>query len=251
MLDVKKLERRWLKYKVRTYFPLIAGFIVLISIAGTSLILLSSDPKPSVKSDIAPKSSNASVQKASTEATSPVVEENTTWIEPSMNFVNTFTVEPASSIQPSTPVNTKVYNKGVSPSAVPSSPYVQEVPSNPIQPIQKSIKNESPMAINRNETKLEIEALERRFKENSNSNLGVFIAKYYYDHGNYNESLNYALKTNEINNNLEDSWIIFAKSLAKLGKTDQAKKTLKIYLDQSNSESAKNLLNSLEQGGFK
>ena len=103
----------------------------------------------------------------------------------------------------------------------------------------------------RDSSTFDISEIENRFKENSNPHLGLYIARYHYDHGNYNEAYNYALKTNAINNNIEESWLIFAKSLVKLGKSDQAKKTLQFYISQSNSENAKNLLNSIEQGNIK
>ena len=50
---------------------------------------------------------------------------------------------------------------------------------------------------------------------------------------------------------MDESWIIFAKSLVKLGKTEQAKKTLQAYIGESNSDSARSLLDSIERGSFK
>ena len=116
----------------------------------------------------------------------------------------------------------------------------------------KSNNHEGSLSINRNnESKLDINDLQRRFKETSNANLGLFIARYYYDHGNYDEAYNYALKTNNLNNRIDESWILFSKSLVKLGRTDQAKKTLQLYISQSNSEAARALLDTIERGNFK
>jgi hypothetical protein len=95
---------------------------------------------------------------------------------------------------------------------------------------------------------LDIHEMEDRFKNNNNPYLGLYIARYYYDHGNYNDAYNYALKTNALNNAMEESWLIATKSLVKLGKTDQAKRALQVYVAQSNSERARNLLDSLEGG---
>jgi hypothetical protein len=46
---------------------------------------------------------------------------------------------------------------------------------------------------------------------------------------------------------MDDSWLIFAKSLVKLGKEEQAKKTLQLYISNSNSQNAKNYLDSLNK----
>jgi len=121
----------------------------------------------------------------------------------------------------------------------------------PLPKTQIPLSSNKTLSINRNESALDITELEQRFKETSNSNLGLFIARYYYDHGNYSESYNYALKTNAVNSHIEESWIIFSKSLIKLGKIDQAKKTLQLYITQSGSETAKSLLENIEKGNFK
>jgi len=96
---------------------------------------------------------------------------------------------------------------------------------------------------------LDIHEMEDRFKNNNSPYVGLYIARYYYDHGNYNDAYNYALKTNALNNSMEESWLLVAKSLVKLGKTDQAKRALQVYVTQSNSERARNLLDNLEGGG--
>ncbi len=93
----------------------------------------------------------------------------------------------------------------------------------------------------------DIHEIEERFKNNSNPNLGLYIAHYHYNHGNYTEAYNYALKTNAINSTMDESWLIFAKSLVKLGKEDQAKKTLQLYISNSNSENAKSYLDTLNK----
>lgn len=108
-------------------------------------------------------------------------------------------------------------------------------------------KKTSTNVVKREESPLNINELQERFQTSPNPSLGVFIARYHYDHANYTDAYNYALKTNAINNKIEDSWLIFAKSLVKLGKTDQAKKTLQLYISQSNSTTAKSLLDSLDK----
>ncbi|MGD9719509.1 MAG: hypothetical protein AB7U24_09720, partial [Sulfurimonadaceae bacterium] len=69
--------------------------------------------------------------------------------------------------------------------------------------------------------------------------------------GDYHKSYNYALITNELNNNIEASWIIFAKSLVKLNEKEMALKTLRQYIEHSGSNQAKLLLDEIRNGKFK
>ncbi len=91
----------------------------------------------------------------------------------------------------------------------------------------------------------------KRFKTNKNPALSLFLARRYYDLGAYDNAYEYALKTNEIDSEIEESWLIFAKSLVKLGKKEQALKTLKSYINHSRSLSAKNLYEEIQKGAFK
>ncbi|MCJ7765185.1 MAG: CDC27 family protein, partial [Thiovulaceae bacterium] len=97
----------------------------------------------------------------------------------------------------------------------------------------------------------ELNSVIRRFEEQKNPALSLFIAKKYYAQGSYEEAYNYALETNKLNPNIEDSVLIFSQSLVKLGKREEAITTLKAYLDRSNSTEATSLLDKIEKGKFK
>ncbi|RLA73513.1 MAG: hypothetical protein DRG78_22425, partial [Epsilonproteobacteria bacterium] len=84
-----------------------------------------------------------------------------------------------------------------------------------------------------------------------NPALSLFIAKKYYELGEYRKSYNYSLKTNNINNDIEASWIIFAKSLVKLDEKKMAVKILKKYISHSDSNRAQLLLNNILSGKFR
>jgi tetratricopeptide (TPR) repeat protein len=114
-----------------------------------------------------------------------------------------------------------------------------------------SITKKSTMTIRRNKDGDDLKDVIRRFKVNNSPALSLFIAKKYYQMGDYQKSYNYALITNQINSNIESSWIIFAKSLAKLGKKEMAISMLKQYIDNSHSSRAKILLEELKSGKFK
>ena len=248
MLDVRNLERRWIKYKIKTYLPYILGLLTIMTLLiGISLYKNTNENPQMVKKAIANIAKTQNIPTQKTEVLQTV-------LEPSMNFVQSFqsqlsdTVQPVESV-PLHPVKPIVQN--------PPVPKVLNVPDSsalkpPLKAPPTATSNDKGLSVNRNnETKIDIESVERRFKETLNPNLGLFIARYYYDRGNYSDAYNFALKTNGINNKMDESWIIFAKSLVKLGKTEQAKKTLQAYISESNSDSARSLLDSIERGSFK
>lgn len=256
MLDIKRLERRWLKYKIKSYSPyFIALFVVLSMLIGTSMWFNSENSADHNRTD-----TEKAIVSPTIEPLPPVAmsDHSKTILEPSMEFVQTFqnqsvTSEPETKLPPVAPPVPAV-NKPVRPIPAPPPKTLhmpEYTPPPPVPAVSRAVTNDKSLSINRNESKLDIEDLQRRFKETSNANLGLFIARYYYDHGDYNEAYNYALKTNNVNNRIDESWILFSKSLVKLGKPDQAKKTLQLYISQSNSDAARGLLDAIEKGNFK
>lgn len=235
MLDVSKLERRWLKYKIKSMLPYISVLTVII-ILGFTIPLLLSTSSHSIKKEKIKK----------TKTPLPPVSKNDEpgmILEPSMQFLQSMNL-PSPSIQSVSPTPKSTPPAKIS---IPQ-PVIETAVLPPItKPLHVPVQKERLTSIKREDTAFDIHELEERFKNNSNPNLGLYIARYHYDHGNYTESYNYALKTNAINSTLDESWLIFAKSLVKLGKEDQAKKTLQLYISNSNSQSAKNYLESLNK----
>lgn len=119
-----------------------------------------------------------------------------------------------------------------------------------IEEVKKETLKKSTININRQNTQEDIALVIARFKKNNNPALSLFIAKKYYELQNYNQSYNYALMTNAINDNIDASWIIFSKSLVKLNKKDEAIKTLTKYIKYSHSSQAKILLEEISSGKF-
>ena len=150
--------------------------------------------------------------------------------------------------------------KSALPSITPQSslPPAEEVVLN--TPVPKAVKPAAPavreesepreMLIQRDDDMKDIQDVIARFKKNKNPALSLFVAKRYYKIGNYQQAYNYALITNELDNNIEDSWLIFAKSLYKLDQKDMAIKTLKAYIQESSSVKAKITLDQMERGTF-
>jgi hypothetical protein len=90
----------------------------------------------------------------------------------------------------------------------------------------------------------------KRFETNKNPALSLFLARRYYDLEQYSLSYEYALRTNEIDSTIEESWLLFARSLVKLGRKEEALKTLGSYAKHSKSARAKMLLDDIREGKF-
>jgi len=248
VLDITNLERRWFKYKLKRIFPY--GLLVtLILVLGLSIPLIFSKGSPA-PIDSLPKNSIKTAISTPVETTN---EESSMILQPSMQFIQSMGAVPETDTTvPDTTLlgsskNSVTSNTVKLPPVEASSSQSQNVKV----PIAPTIKAPLPLvkgkltSIKRDDVAFDIHEIEDRFKNNSNPNLGLYIAHYHYDHGNYAEAYNYALKTNAINSSMDDSWLIFAKSLVKLGKEDQAKKTLQLYISNSNSQNAKNYLETL------
>ena len=91
------------------------------------------------------------------------------------------------------------------------------------------------------------EDVEKRFRQTFDTDDSLFLAKSYFRKGQYSQAEFWALETNKINPNIEESWLIFVKSKAKLGQKNEAIRILTSYAKKSNSSRAWNLLLKLKQ----
>ncbi len=88
----------------------------------------------------------------------------------------------------------------------------------------------------------------KRFRLGHDPDDSLFLAKYFYAKRNYKKAEYWALQTNKINDNIEESWLIFAKAKAKRGYRNEAKRILKAYIKKTNSTEAKVLLDKIQKG---
>ena len=90
--------------------------------------------------------------------------------------------------------------------------------------------------------------IESRFEFAKDTSDSLFLAKYYYDKMDYAKAEKWALETNRLDNKIEKSWLIFAKSLAKQGKRIESLKVLKAFLEQEDSAKARVLMDKIRRG---
>jgi len=264
MHNIHDLEQRWLKYKIKFYLPYIITiiFTIILSIAlvfildtkkdsdailaSTEIVQTQTPLKPIVKKKIVqekvPEHIENKVEKIIKKQTSVenIAQEKQLVLTPSLDFMKKLKTDSVNSYQ----------------SQKPRTNEVQKV-YEPIVNEQKtttkfeSIPKKQKINISTKETQNDIQHVIKRFKKNNNPTLSLFVAKKYYKLGDYRKAYNYALITNEINNEIEQSWIIFAKSLVKLKKKNLAIKTLSKYVNHSHSGNAKVLLDDIKSGKFK
>lgn len=184
-----------------------------------------------------------------------VVQTNVAVIKPSMGFLDVF--ENAEKNAPYRPAIDRPTPQ--SSHVVTSRPTQKHIP---VKKAQETIKVITPpqtaqvvsthkpsnISIVAREDEDDLQDVIKRFKKNKNPALSLFIAKRYYELGRYQKAYNYALITNDINSGIEDSWLIFAKSLVKLDQKEMAIKALDSYIDESDSARAKILLDDISQG---
>ncbi len=288
MINVNELEARWFKYKLKFFIPHI---VILLSITIISAVFFLFNTKSVTKSTINHSQDIAITKEIKTEPKQEVVsvkvekkisiEQNKTQLitQPKIIAKEIVKVQPIvinkpQSMHPySSPKNTlspsldfmaKIQgntlpyfdidsqNKVIEPSTkLPSKASIQKVEKKVTPaPIQQIVKKSS-IQIDRQNTHDDINQVIKRFKKNNNPALSLFIAKKYYQLEEYHQSYNYSLMTNEIDNNIEASWIIFAKSLVKLNEKNMAIETLNKYISHSNSHRARILLDNIKSGKFR
>jgi len=271
MLNTRDLEQRWLRYKIKSYIP---HFIIFTSIIVISVIVLTffnSDKKYAGK--LLQK-----INKTQIEAkTDKIVVTNTprvTLLEEDAKVKNTDYKETpviSSKIQEKKPSNLGDDSLKLAPSLDfmksmqhSTLPYYKEEPViqhekalviseeiqelEPVEDIQPEVVTEEEVkriTIKRKDASNDIRDIIKRFKKNNNPALSLFVAKKYYELEEYHKAYNYALITNQINRDIDASWIIFAKSLVKLKQKDISIKPLNEYLKSSHSSSAKILLDEI------
>ncbi len=276
MFDINELERKWLTYKIKSYLPhaiiIISTLVIFITLFTTINYQNSKSRVQNGNTAAVAKDGNISKVKAET-ITAKKVDSNTqntplentpqkaqeTINEKFFNEKNeTKKVETKVVLTPSLSFMDKINKSTVSePIRIieAEAPAVETVKEEErVIAKEEAITLEEPKGsinIKRQNIQNDIEQVIKRFKKSNDPTLSLFIAKSYYNAGDYNLAYNYALITNEIDSNQETSWIIFAKSLVKLDQKDKAVETLKEYIKQSHSANAKTLMDEILSGEMK
>ncbi len=258
MRNIHDLEKRWFRYKLKSFIPhVLISLMVVISIAlilsvfnkqlankSSEVILLNNKEQKVVATKIieevkvAPIKPQITLKEIKKEATKAIHKsEKKLTLTPSLDFIKSIRTSSTESY------NTNDFQQTQK----------KEIPKKKIIRYKQAVQQnqEKNIFIQKQETQSDIDHVIKRFHKNNNPVLSLFIAKKYYKLGDYKQSYNYALLTNQINNGIEQSWIIFVKSLMQLHKKEQAINILKSYIQHSKSANAKVLLDNIQSGKFK
>ncbi len=266
MLNINELENRWRKYKIKSYLPyaIITVSVIVISIILFVFLSSNTNQKTLVKIDIIKESKNKSIEtevkkeiklepirtikkeEISKKEEKTIYSNNKTILSPSLNFMSKIRHDALSNYE-----NNKLTKLNKEKKAQTRQKKVVKKKVVEVKPPQEYIEKTDTILIERQNTQEDIQHVIKRFKKNNNPALSLFIAKKYYELGEYSKSYNYALMTNQINDNIDASWIIFSKSLVKLNEKDEAIKILKKYIQHSHSSQAKILLDDIRSGKFR
>jgi hypothetical protein len=93
-----------------------------------------------------------------------------------------------------------------------------------------------------------ISTMKEKFLKNKNPRDALLLAKAFYNEGAYEASEKWSLEANKVNASLDESWMIFAKSKAKMGKKDEAVNILAMYYKKTKSSKIKVLLDKIKTG---
>jgi len=282
MLNTRDLEERWLKYKIKSYIPYATIALSSIVIIIVVSIFLNSNkvekkttlsPEIKVEKEVQQVKIKTILTKATeviekTPPTKEAIQIQKTTVEEVPKTIaivsqgNSIKRQEASlKLSPSLNFMKKMQHSSL-PYYQEESAIEQESTSQIVEEVEEleikentdtTVVEEKPkkISIQRRDSTDDIRHIIKRFKKNHNPALSLFIAKKYYELGEYHKAYNYALITNEINTDIDASWIVFTKSLVKLNQKDMAIKTLKEYIENSHSSSAKILLDEIISGKFR
>ncbi len=250
MHNIHELENRWRNYKIRKYLPH-AGATITALFLLTYVFITVSAPKTKDAQDVVEEKNIEYLAiedrkfKEELVQTKNVVVNNSDneslILNPSLDFIKNLQSNSITIYEPKTEIISSYQTQNLS--------SIEN--DTEIEYIIEQDEEIATISFVKQKTSDDIDHVIKRFEKNNNPALGLFIAKRYYKLKDYQKSYSYAFLTNEISADIDESWIIFSKSLVKLGKKEMAIKTLLKYIQQSNSNNAKVLLENIRTGKFK
>lgn len=262
MLNIPELEKKWVRYKLKSFIPHMILSVILIILIPLTIIFYPSKKQNneivtiktiklleqnSTKIDNESNQSNIMVQ-SDINISADTKDDDKLVLKPSLNFVNKIE---DSMITYYDDKNTNKDDTKKSEVDTKTNPIQKSTPK-PVNKVAqvKELTPKNEISIKMHSVDKSMQDVIQRFKKTNNPVLSLFLAKKYYEMKKYNLSYNYALVTNQIDSKIDMSWIIFARSLVKLGQKEMAINTLKSYIKNSNSQTATTLLDEIETGRF-
>ncbi len=247
MYDIKPLEEEWKKYKQKKRRPWFILFFSMVLLVLISIVLL--NYKEITFSEFYDKHK---VETVADKSTKVLIDKALTTLEVKKPKV--------SKIKPEAEISYENESREI----IEDMPISEDVvtvkkPRIQITTIEKPSVKTQTAAKEKPRKKMHLNIIEsssvsaykdvaKRFTQSHDTDDSLFLAKSYYRKGNYKKSEYWALQTNKVNSNLEESWFIFVKSKVKSGRKNEAIRILTDYIKRTNSAQAKSLLNKIKKG---
>ena len=221
MYDVAELEKRWRRYRRKKKFAKLGVAVVLLAVT-SGLYWLAQHPDYFV----------SAAKKLRVESNAP-----------------------ASVKEILVPIDTPLAHEVPSVAAAHERPpkkmkfvFGDDAPSDVAEENSTEPTQKVDIAVTAQKVTQTVEQLKEKFQYDKDKDDAMFLARYYYDKKDYNQAMKWALETNKLDSDIEESWLIFAKAKAKTDKRVEAIRILQTYYDRTGSVTAKQLLGLLRHG---
>ncbi|RLA71724.1 MAG: hypothetical protein DRG30_08195 [Epsilonproteobacteria bacterium] len=240
MYDVEKLEREWENYKSKQRRPwIIASALFLLILL---LIIFREDFLKIVPKYSSDKNTSLSENNETNKSMSNKNELNLT-VEKSLTSESNKEIN-GSTKSEKTPPLMAIEVSNQEPQQIEKKRKYLKIELTDRYPAKK--KEE----LNKKSSERTLESVERSFIKSGEYADALYLARAYYKKEDYDKALKWALVTNDLNSKLEESWLIFTKSKAQNGQTEEAIQVLTAYIEKTNSAKAKVLLIKIKKGDF-
>jgi len=240
MYDIKPLELEWIKYRKKRQKPwYIGSFIFLI------LALLVITFSGNMKIDISKLTAYFNFIKSNELSIVKQVKSNVL-LDSALEALETDKYIAIDTVEEDNTSKIKKYiaiekNELKTPNILVDIPVLEEVGQQMNEYVSKESKKVH-IDIIETSSVTAYKDVEKRFFQSRDVDDSLFLAKSYYKKGLYEKAEYWALETNKIDEDIEDSLLIFAKAKAKLGHKNEAVSILTNYISKSASQEAKNVL---------
>ena len=239
---MKPLEEEWERYNKKRKRPLYIFLLIALLAAGVGTALK--------YSDLLPLKTDKNNSKAKIQARDVLIDNKINKLEVHKEKAANVEIS-ANEIKPAVSINSSDNNP-----MDPSDVFVDRDEN-----MKKTVKNVShPIAAEKPKIRKKIhfemidansprayKEIESRFAFAPDPDDALFLARIYYKNGSYRKAARWALETNKLNGDIEESWLIFARAKAKTGQKNEAIRVLTQYAKKSNSSEAKKLLKKLKK----
>jgi len=227
MYDMVQLEAQWRRYKVKQYLIPAAVILVLLLIVAALFFWLDGPNKAQSKNNTTQETQIKTKQKSGN-ITSPSLP---------------LATETPSKLQVVKPKDLKKNQGWHMTFADDKSPNNSSKNSVALPP-SKHVNIE----VTTRKSAFSAQEIAKRYRFAKNKDDALFLARFYYEKKQYKDALKWALETNKLDSDIEESWLIFGRAKALLGKRMEAIRVLQAYYDRTGSQKAKALLGKIRRG---